>query len=253
MDPLPFQLREAFHLLFLRHLAGILAARSYALKGGVCLRLFYLSPRLSEDVDLDVAGIPVPALRSKIRKLLQGRALTETLRALGVTDLKTSEPKQTETTQRWKVHLILSSGGSLITRLEFSRRKKTISGTLSGVPSGEILRLHQMSPFVCRHYGVEEMVFQKVEALASPSRSACRDLFDLHHLLTHAGPESPSLLPTLPAEILEQTRSKIESFGRKDFSEQVAPFLPADLADLYKEEDAFDRLRCETISRLEGK
>jgi hypothetical protein len=36
----PFQLREIFHLEFLRRLGGKLSPKSYALKGGVNMRFF---------------------------------------------------------------------------------------------------------------------------------------------------------------------------------------------------------------------
>ena len=102
MGPLPFQLREAFHLLVLRGLAEALPFSSYAVKGGVSLRFFFLSPRLSEDLDMNIAGLPVAALRLKIRRILENRSLREVLERLGVAKVTFTEPKQTETTQRWK-------------------------------------------------------------------------------------------------------------------------------------------------------
>lgn len=237
----PFHLREAFHLWFLRFLTETLAERSYALKGGVCLRLFYRSPRLSEDIDLDVAALPVATLKTKMRKILTHRALRERLKVYGVNDLTVTEPKQTETTQRWKIRLILPGGNALPTKIECSRRKKELEGTESKIPTAEILNLHHMIPFVCRHYGSEAMVRQKLEALASPSRNACRDLFDLHHLLTYvkASPQKP-----IPAAL-----EKIESFRFGHFQEQVLPFLPTDLAHYYGKEN-FGKLQEEVLSTL---
>lgn len=239
--PAPFLLRETFHLFFLRVLAESLAGRSYALKGGVCLRLFYSSPRLSEDIDLDIVSIPAVTLKAKIRKILDHRALMEKLKYCGVTGLTATEPKQTETTQRWKIQLLLPGGGSLSTRIECSRRVKTLTGVESEVPSAEILGLHRTIPFVCRHYAPEAMVRQKLEALASPVKNACRDLFDLHHLLTYAkaSPQKPA------ADALE----KIGSFRFSHFQEEVLPFLPADLAKHYGKEN-FEKLRKAVLSLL---
>lgn len=237
----PFLIREAFHLVFLRFLSESLAGRSYSLKGGVCLRLFYGSPRLSEDIDLDIASMPVATLKTKIRKILSHRALTEKLKLWGVTGLTATEPKQTETTQRWKIQLLLPGEGSLSTRIECSRRQKTVTGAESQVPSAEILGLHRMIPFVCRHYDLETMVHQKLEALASPARNACRDLFDLHHLFTYGQvpPQKPS-----PGAL-----EKIKSFRFSHFQEQVLPFLPADMAKHYGKEN-FEKLRETVLSFL---
>ena len=45
--------REAFHVALLRRLAPTGGIPRWRLKGGVNLRLFFGSPRYSEDMDLD--------------------------------------------------------------------------------------------------------------------------------------------------------------------------------------------------------
>lgn len=50
------QIREAFHLEFLRSFGRKLAADRYCLKGGVNLRLFFRSIRYSEDMDIDITA-----------------------------------------------------------------------------------------------------------------------------------------------------------------------------------------------------
>ena len=237
-----FLIREAFHLFFLRSLSETLTGRSYAVKGGICLRFFSHSPRLSEDLDLDIAQISVDTLKTKIRNILNHRAFRERLQNYGVTGLRITEPKQTETTQRWKIQLMMAGGHFLSTRIECSRRQKNLLGVESGIPTAEVLKQNQMVPFVCRYYGAEAMLHQKLEALASSSRNACRDLFDLHHLLTYVK-EVPGKLP--PAE-----GEKIQSFRFRDFQEQVAPFLPTDLGNYYDEEKNFEKLKQEVIAFL---
>ena len=51
------QVREVFHLEFLRWFSRKMEADSYCLKGGVNLRLFLKSIRYSEDMDIDIAGL----------------------------------------------------------------------------------------------------------------------------------------------------------------------------------------------------
>src|SRR3989339_1301589 len=100
METPSFELRELFHLTLLRHLALRLAGRPYAVKGGICLRFFHRSPRLSEDMDMDIAGIPVATLAHNVGKILGSAAFRARLREGGVSLVKISAPKQTATTQR---------------------------------------------------------------------------------------------------------------------------------------------------------
>src|SRR6185295_16957176 len=103
-----FAVREMFHLHVLRHLATRLSGRPYAVKGGICLRFFHRSPRLSEDMDIDIAsGIPVRTLQSNVDAVLNSHSLAASLRLHGVVAIEHTRPKQTETTQRWKAGLIL--------------------------------------------------------------------------------------------------------------------------------------------------
>ena len=75
MTPRSFELRESFHLAFLRHLATRLFGRSYAVKGGICLRFFHRSPRLSQDLDLDISPeVRLKTLQNAVDSVLGGQA-----------------------------------------------------------------------------------------------------------------------------------------------------------------------------------
>lgn len=114
---------EFFHLAFLQVLQGRLDQASYVLKGGANLRYFFDSVRYSEDIDLDVSGIEVWALQEKVDGALSASALAMLLRGGGLLVGEFSKPKQTETTQRWKVALVLTGRSEpLRTKIEFSRR-----------------------------------------------------------------------------------------------------------------------------------
>jgi hypothetical protein len=65
------QLREIFHLEFLRWLGKKIKAECYVLKGGVNMRFFFNNFRYSEDMDLDTAGITVERLKEFVMKILQ--------------------------------------------------------------------------------------------------------------------------------------------------------------------------------------
>ena len=100
------QIREIFHIEFLRYLAADMPAGLWALKGGVNLRLFFKSVRYSEDMDLDVAGLPVDSVKKRVMRILGSPSFRENLKTYGIAGIKPPDilrAKQTSTTQRFKV------------------------------------------------------------------------------------------------------------------------------------------------------
>lgn len=180
----PLQLREVFHLEFLRWFGKKTQAGLYALKGGVNLRFFFNSPRYSEDMDLDVINIRVGTLRDNVMKILDAASFQDALKPFGVEKIISpdiSKAKQTETTQRFKVHLITAAGEDLFTKVEFSRRGLKAGVEVQVVPD-TLLRAYKMSPILVPHYNVRSAVVQKIEALAGRSAVQARDVFDLYIL-----------------------------------------------------------------------
>jgi hypothetical protein len=65
----------------------------------------------------------VATLRSNVDRVLEAGSFLQTLRAQRIEISQVSRPKQTETTQRWKLALRSAAAGSDIpTKIEFSRR-----------------------------------------------------------------------------------------------------------------------------------
>lgn len=243
-----FQLRELFHLLVLRALS--LVGRPFSLKGGACLRFFHRSPRFSEDMDIDVSSqVRLPTLQKAVDGVLSSQALLAALTPNGVHQLDISKPKQTETTERWKVNLVTSLDSSVPTKIEFSRRSKNISFK-SSVPDGEILNRYKIPPFAAPYYDAALMSAQKIGALSSPNRLAVRDLFDLDHLFFQMGEKAGLVIVDL--KTVESALEKLGRFGFSDFQEQVAPFLTEEISSLYKKRDAFDQMKDRVRSKLEG-
>ena len=252
MPPPAFQLRELFHLTLLRHLGARLSGRSYAVKGGICLRFFHRSARLSEDMDLDiVSNVRPETLRNAVDSVLGGQALLSSLMPARVLQLTATKPKQTETTQRWKVSLHLAGGESLPTRLEFSRRKDHIEFA-AGVPDAELLRRHRLPPFAARFYPAPAMAAQKVAALAAPARNALRDLFDLHHLFFTLGVKPEDVAGEIAQSTVSAAAAKVAGFAFRDFKEQVLPYLSEGLIGLYQDSAAFERQKDEVERVLIG-
>lgn len=247
-----FELREFFHLALLRLLGTRLSGRSYAVKGGICLRFFHRSPRLSEDMDLDIVSqVRASTLENAVDSVIDGRAMLATLMPLGVAAIKATKPKQTDTTQHWKVMLRMSGDIELRTKVEFSRRRDEIQFS-NGVPDANLLRHYKSTPFAAQYYDATRMSVQKIAALASDGRNALRDLFDLHHLFHAAGSEPEEVGALLDPQAPKAAAEKVQSFTFETFQEQVVPYLPADLMDLYRGSAVFDKQKDEVTAILLG-
>ncbi|MCI0652634.1 MAG: nucleotidyl transferase AbiEii/AbiGii toxin family protein [Planctomycetes bacterium] len=120
---LPFQEVEVFHLLFLRALETRLDRKCYVVKDGVNLRSWFGSARYSEDLDLDAVSIESYILGERVDYLLGSAAFRTLLTSQSLCVTRATKPKQTETTQRWKLEIVGPSGRlPLHTKIEFSRR-----------------------------------------------------------------------------------------------------------------------------------
>src|SRR5262245_29506010 len=111
-----------FHLHFLRVLSGRDARGACVVKGGCNLRFFFGSARYSEDIDLDVTGTAPGTLRNVVDGVLSSQALARLLAPAAIRVASVTRPKQTDTTQRWRVRLTHESS-ELPTKIEFSRRE----------------------------------------------------------------------------------------------------------------------------------
>ena len=136
----------------------------------------------------------------------RGFSLLAHLQPRGILALSISKPKQTTTTQRWKILLQQKGTLSYSTKIEFSRRLKVIRAE-TGIVAAPLLTHYQLMPFGARYYGASAIFIQKINALASPTRNALRDLFDLHHLLFTVGLTRTDIFKTeqLDAAAIEKT------------------------------------------------
>jgi len=228
---------ERFHLAFLRHFASVVSPGTICLKGGVNLRLYHNSPRLSEDIDFDARVVGVDILKKNVNKVLAGRPLLTELAASGITLSEIKPAKQTQTTHRWKFHVIYQDN-PLPTRLEFSRRDdEGFEGCEAEPPSPSLLAEHRVVPFVFNHYMPAAAYRQKINALATRTQVQARDAFDLHHLtrFAEAGKQAPS-------ELITQAMDQLGTISFEMFMEQVVPFLPSDLAAYYGTPEAWKNM-----------
>jgi predicted nucleotidyltransferase component of viral defense system len=246
--PHPIAYVEQFHLLFLEQLGRKLDKRHYALKGGCNLRFYLRSIRYSEDIDLDVQSTPVEVLEDRVEQILSGATLGRILQARGLTITRHSAPKQTETTQRWK--LTLAAKGidlPLHTKIEFSRRGINDPIAFECVDSVPMREYH-ITPFLASHYTPEAAFRQKVHALIHRSQTQARDIFDLAHLLrSGVSTQGMELQPRW-----REAQQNAMSVTFDVFKSQVLAFLSLDHQAQYDAPQMWDDLVLRVVEALKG-
>lgn len=211
---------EIFHLLFLQQFASQTASNLYVIKGGCNLRFFFDSVRYSEDLDIDIITIQKQTLENKVNKILNSSLFTKSLQEYSINRITVSAPKQTSTTQRWKIQLYLNTDMPLNTKIEFSRRNEKFQGELGNVTQ-KICQQYHFSPMRLTHYGIDEAILQKIFALANRSLTQARDVFDLYHLL-HIAPHSKTPIKN---NIKEKAMEAVLTIGFAEYKSQVVNFL----------------------------
>jgi predicted nucleotidyltransferase component of viral defense system len=241
---------EIFHLLFLRAFGARVDKALFALKGGCNLRFFLKSIRYSEDMDLDIQTMAVGTLQNNVNRLLEAPAFLQALRAQSIELARTAQPKQTETTQRWKLGLrILDSGTEVPTKIEFSRRGLDGETAVETVDS-DIIRAYRLYPVIVQHYSPRAAFAQKVSALASRQQVQSRDVFDLK-LLMDAGAAAQPLLPAA----IKHLAAAIENALAVDydaFAGQVLAYLEPEYQEYYGNKKAWNKLQEQVVNGLEA-
>jgi hypothetical protein len=225
---------EKFHLVFLRHFAAKVSPGTVCLKGGVNLRLYHNSARLSEDMDFDARKVGVEILKKNVSKVLAAKPLLTELAAAGIALSEIKPSKQTPTVQRWKFHIIHQET-PIATRLEFSRRgDEEFAGCAVEPPAASLLAERRVVPFVFNHYTAEAAYRQKINALATRTQVQARDVFDLNHLSSFA-----EAVRGVPSGLAARAVEQLGLMTFEMFREQVVPYLPNDLAEHYGTPEAW--------------
>jgi len=244
------QLREIFHLEFLRWFGKKVNPSCYALKGGVNLRFFYNNFRYSEDMDLDIKRIKVSILRDKVMKILDSRSFQDNLRSLGIDKVvppNIAKAKQTETTQRFKVHLIAFDEEDLFTKIEFSRRNFK-NGIKVETVSSDILKKYKLAPLMVPHYDINSAVLQKVEALAKRTITQARDVFDIYVLISQMESETKI---DLEEKTIEKALGNILEISFEQFKDTVVSYLLKEDQKMYNSVSVWDEIKLKTIKYIE--
>lgn len=246
------QLREIFHLEFLRYLAADMPPRLWALKGGVNLRLFFKSVRYSEDMDIDIEGQPVASVQKRVLRILNSPSFSSNLKTYGIAEIRPPDmaaAKQTATTQRFKVHILTAAGEDYFTKVEFSRRGFVGQAVAEAVPAG-VLRPYSMVPLIVQHYPAALAAAQKISAVLSRTVLQARDIFDLYLLSSQVNPAG-ARVPLPSREELALVHANILEPGFELFRDAVAAYLaPAD-RDYYSTPAMWDEIKLKAADFVE--
>lgn len=241
------QVIELFHIAFLTVLPTRLHLKRYVLKGGANLRYFFDSNRYSEDIDLDTTGVEQWQLEEKVDGVLESGAMKAVLRASDLEVGDFTKPKQSETTQRWKVPIIARGHRDPVrTKIEFSNRNGENRYQLGTVPSRIVESYALRAPSV-QHYTGNAPQEQKILALGARPETQARDVFDLD-LLFH---QRPLPAGSVDAEVLEKALEAALELPFAAFRDQVLPFLEPEVVGLYDSEKAWDEIKSFVAEKLE--
>lgn len=247
----PLQTRELFHIEFLRWFSRKVKSSNYAVKGGVNIRLFFGSVRYSEDMDLDVSGMSVHALKETAVLILNTPSFTESLRAFGIRGIvppDMAKAKQTNTTQRFKVHLLTAAGEDLFTKVEFSRRGFGGGVNVESVPE-PILRPYKLAPLLVPHYDALSAAVQKISALGSRTVLQARDIFDLFVLHSQIVGSSGIVISN---DALKKARERVFEAEFELFRDTVVEYLSPEDQSTYGNVSAWEEVKLTVAQFLEG-
>jgi len=247
------QQREIFHLEFLRWFSHTVKAKYYALKGGVNMRFFFNSPRYSDDMDIDVSDLSVGFFQDTVLKILAAPPFISIFKYYGISNIVTpdiTKAKQTETTQRFKIHLLTFSGEELFTKIEFSRRglKK---GIIAQSVSDNILRSYKLIPILIPHYDIQSSIIQKIDAVASRSVIQARDIYDLYILNSQFIATEETEFEIIDKDKLEKAYNNVFEVTFEQFRDSVVSYLPPEEQIIYSNDSSWDEVRLKAANLIE--
>ncbi|EKD51688.1 MAG: hypothetical protein ACD_62C00204G0008 [uncultured bacterium] len=249
------QQREIFHLMFLRHFCPKIKTNTLSLKGGVNLRFFFNSHRYSEDLDLDIKDIETFQLKDIVMGILESRSLALTLRPFHINKIIPPDinvAKQTETTQRFKVHLITASSENLFTKIEFSKRPMRDDIVVERVRD-DVVFPYKIQTLSIPHYTAQAAFLQKIIALAERGKTQARDIYDLAWLKAFVDSQALNCRHRLGTEICAKAKGNIFKISFAIFRDTVQNYLNEEERLLYQHPDSWEELQlrvCQIIEEI---
>ena len=163
---------------------------------------------------------------------------------------QSTAPKQTDTTQRWKIRLsVEGSSQEIPTKIEFSRRGLDPDVALESVDR-ELLRRYRLPPILVQRYLPEAAFRQKIGALVSRKQTQARDVFDLSLLMDAGAGKEP--LPQPLVKFLPQAVENAMGVGYDEFAGQVLAYLEPDYQDHYRERQVWEQIQERVTQTLDA-
>ncbi len=193
-----------------------------ALKGGMAMRVaHYAVARATKDIDLDADfNMPLSSLQGLMRRAIHSATADGILK-----DVVVTEPKQTDTTARWKVAGKDPRTGQVLNlTVEVSRRDHVSAEEIREVPGGP------EDDDMITVYRDEVLAFKKMKALFADNREAPRDIADLYLLISaHVSPPIQQIKEFLSqggTMDVKQMWAKLDRMDKAMFKAEVLPSLP---------------------------
>ncbi len=152
--------------------------KEIVVKGGFAMRLVASSVRATKDIDLQANN---GASSERVRQIVRG-AVKELQKSAMLDNFSVTEPKQTDTTQRWKINGKIAGGETPVhLTIEVSRRGNIDPNLIHGVHF-EPSPVFGAPPVIVEALTPTAIAAGKFEALSSPMRESPRDVYDLYVL-----------------------------------------------------------------------
>lgn len=245
----PRELIEYFHLSFCHRLLAKVDRKIFCLKGGCNLRFYFHSIRYSEDIDFDVHTVSVETLKKNVEKVLTDSVFQALLEHQGIEIVEWSAPKQTPTTQRWKISLKFPNQTLRVpTKLEFSRRKEEFTQSeITPIPIS-FIEHYQLQNIILQHYSLKGAIEQKVNALIHRTETQARDIIDLKILIDQLKKSDAIVFSNTE---VKQAIETLTSVSFDHFKSQVWPYLMTEFQDLYKSRQSWDQIQEQVLKFIE--
>lgn len=208
--------------------------REIALKGGFAMRALFGSERRTKDIDLqhDMRRATLRRTQTLIRS-----AIDASLAGGMLSDVRVTEPKQTDTVARWKINGRTARGSHVHLTIEVSRRP---------MPADDCLTRKEMrspgptdQPLVMVDtYSADAMAGAKTIALLSENRLAPRDIWDIGILISMRAEPPPHMIDHLRNQgARDRLFDKMEIMTWDLFQKEVMPSLPSNIAVSFSQGD----------------
>jgi predicted nucleotidyltransferase component of viral defense system len=202
--------------------------REILLKGGFAMRVIANSSRPTKDIDLQANGASFERVQGLVRS-----AINDLVKCNILDDIKVTEPKQTDTTQRWKINGRIKDGETPVhLTIEVSRRGLIADNLINSVSFER--RGFGVPPAIIECFSPTAIAAAKFEAMASPTRESPRDIFDLDVLIRMKAEPPVQIFANNYSEEellrkLEVVADKLDKMDFQTVKSTLLPHLPAEL------------------------